>query len=67
MLVDDWWLWADRRRGGEGGVVGELEEEMEDGQQMESAAEGERHAEVERQMDQVDEVRGEDEMEEWIR
>ena len=48
-------------------MVGELEEEMEDGQQMESAAEGERHVEVERQMDQVDEVRGEDEMEEWIR
>lgn len=64
-----WWMTGDSGQTGEGvgRVVGGLEEEMEDGQQMESAVEGERHVEVERQMDQVDEVRGEDEMEEWIR
>lgn len=41
--------------------------EMEEGQQMESGVETRRNVEVERQMDQVDETRGEGETEEWIK
>lgn len=60
MLVDDWWLWADRSGRG-------VEEEMEGGQQMESGVEGGISVEMGRQMDQVDGARREDEMGECLK